>query len=204
MIGVVLGTGWKDQIDLPPGLFPIIRRHLYDSYTVNEIASPILAAVDQGVTTIILTNACGALSPDLEVGEIVCLSDHLNLTGECPDVGFAPMAGIYTQVGDFRTGVYAQVRGPGFETPAEARWLRSIGADVVGMSTAIEAIAAHAFGCRVIGLSLVTNVAATTAGHPDVLACAASVDLAGVLSSVVEQAYVYDETENHSQQERAK
>lgn len=178
---VVLGTGWKDQID-----GGIERRHLYDGWTPEQTVAPLLDAIDGGVETVILTNAAGALNRTLEVGEVVCITDHLNLTGRSLDMfGHLPCVGIYQQIPGYRTGVYAQLHGPLFETPAEARMIAALGADLAGMSTALEAVAAHAHGCRVVGLSLVTNYSGRHCTHDDVQRAADRVDLQAVLADVL-------------------
>ena len=146
-------------------------------------------AAAAGARTIVLTNAAGAVSETLRGGDVVLVTDHLNLTGTSPiddrdDARFVVMADAYapelrrivreraTDAGDLRDGIYAGVRGPQFETAAEVRALRIIGADVVGMSTVLETIAARALGMDVLAISLVTNVAGTAqdASHTDVLA----------------------------------
>lgn len=186
MIGVVLGTGW--DVEVPTGIRQIERRHLYDGFSADESVRLIADAIEHyKVTTLVLTSASGAVNPDLEVGEVICITDHINLSGWALSVGFQPMHDVYQTVGDFRHGVYAQVRGPVFETPAEARMLRTVGADVVGMSTALEATMAHRLGSRVVGLSLVTNHSGTSDGHEDVLAMASKVDLQDVLDKVLEE-----------------
>lgn len=190
MIGVVLGTGWRDQIkpsDLH-GALTIERKHLYDGYTADETVDAIRKAHLDGVTQFVLTNACGTVNPDFRVGEVYAISDHLNLTGTCPNVGFQPLPDIYRVPDWLRPVVYAQVRGPAFETPAEANMLRILGADVVGMSTALEAMCAHSLGCEVVGLSLVTDIAGGADGHEEVLDVASQVDLAEVLDEVLEMA----------------
>jgi purine-nucleoside phosphorylase len=129
------------------------------------------------VKTVILTNAAGGLAPDHRVGQAVVISDHLNLTARSPLVGadFVDLTDLYSvrlralarELDPTLTeGVYAALPGPHYETPAEIRMLRTIGADLVGMSTALEAIAARAAGAEVLGLSLVTNLAAGITGEP--------------------------------------
>jgi purine-nucleoside phosphorylase len=183
MIGVVLGTGWEYD---PRWGVEVVRRRHPEKLGPPQMASEAICQWSvRRFDTVILTNAAGATNPDLEVGEVVCISDHVNLTGLPATSLFATMAGIYTCVDGFRTGVYAQVPGPAFETPAEARMLRTIGADMVGMSTALEAGQAHELGMRVVGLSFISDVAGTSAGHDDVLAAAGKADLRGVLDRVI-------------------
>src|SRR5919206_1202177 len=124
-----------------------------------------------GVRTLVLTNAAGGLAPEHRVGQAVLISDHLNLTARSPLVGatFVDLTDLYSA--RLRSlareidpalpeGVYAALPGPHYETPAEIRMLRTMGADLVGMSTALEAIAARAAGMQVFALSMVTNPAA--------------------------------------------
>jgi purine-nucleoside phosphorylase len=160
------------------------RTHLYEGHGVEAVAHGVRTAAAAGVRTLLLTNAAGGLRDGLSVGEPVLISDHLNLTGRSPLVGptFVDLTDLYSS--RLRTlargvdpsltdGVYAALGGPHFETPAEIRYLRIVGADLVGMSTALEAIAARAAGVEVMGLSLVTNLAAGVTGealnHQEVL-----------------------------------
>lgn len=184
--GVVLGTGWE----LPPsgGDVPYLAVRRVHPVTLGPPAmatESIRSWRRQGFDTVVLTNAAGACNPDLNVGEVVCISDHINLTGRPATSEFATMDGVYTTVDGFRTGVLAQVPGPAFETPAEVRMLRMMGADMVGMSTALEAAQAHALGMRVVGLSFISDVAGTSAGHEEVLAEAAKADLGKVVGRVL-------------------
>lgn len=153
------------------------RTHLYEGRGVEPVVHAVRTAAAAGVRTLLLTNAAGGLRDGLAVGQPVLISDHLNLTARSPLVGaeFVDLTDLYsTRLRDLaRTvdvslleGVYAALPGPHFETPAEIRYLRTIGADLVGMSTALEAIAARAAGVEVMGLSLVTNLAAGVTGDP--------------------------------------
>jgi purine-nucleoside phosphorylase len=160
------------------------RTHLYEGRGVEPVAHGVRVAAAAGCRIVILTNACGGLRPGLSVGEPVLIRDHLNLTGTTPLLGprFVDLSDLYAQ--RLRTlvreidpsiteGVYAQFHGPQYETPAEVRMAGILGADLVGMSTALEAIAAHAEGCEVLGISLVTNLAAGLGDpldHEEVLA----------------------------------
>jgi purine-nucleoside phosphorylase len=161
------------------------RTHLYEGLGVEPVVHGIRTAAAAGVRTVVLTNAAGGLSPDHRVGQPVLISDHLNLTARSPLVGatFVDLTDLYSA--RLRTlarevdpslaeGVYAALPGPHFETPAEIRMLTTLGADLVGMSTALEAIAARAAGVEVLGLSMVTNAAAGITGealdHLEVLA----------------------------------
>ncbi len=155
------------------------RLHLYEGYSGVEVAHLVRTAVATGCGTVVITNASGALDPDLTPGDLVVITDHLNLTGVSPLTGvptsdgrpspFVDLVGAWSprlralahQAGDtLAEGVYAQVIGPHFETPAEIRMLRTMGADLVGMSSVLEAIAARQLGAEILGLSLVTNMAA--------------------------------------------
>lgn len=172
------------------------RAHLYEGHDPNTVAHAVRAAVLAGCRVVVLTNAAGALRDTFRVGDPVVITDHLNLTGRNPLVGadpppplpsrFSDMTAAYSprlrdlmrsvapEVGE---GVYAGMLGPSYETPAEIRMLRAIGADLVGMSTVTEAIAAVHLGAEVLGLSLVTNMAAgledTALEHAEVLAAGA-------------------------------
>jgi purine-nucleoside phosphorylase len=128
------------------------------------------------VKTVVLTNAAGGLAAEHRVGQAVVISDHLNLTARSPLVGpaFVDLTTLYSPRlralareldPTLAEGVYAALPGPHYETPAEIRMLRTLGADLVGMSTALEAIAARAAGLEVFGLSLVTNAAAGVTGE---------------------------------------
>jgi purine-nucleoside phosphorylase len=154
-------------------------------------------AIAAGCRAVVLTNAAGGIRADYAVGQPVLISDHLNLTGRSPLSGSQPPAGYPGRFADLTAaysprlrelarsldpalaeGVYAALPGPHYETPAEIRMLRGLGADLVGMSTALEAIAARHLGAEVLGISLVTNPAAGLSGevldHADVLAAATS------------------------------
>jgi purine-nucleoside phosphorylase len=153
------------------------RTHLYEGHGVARVAHGVRTAVAAGCQTIVLTNGCGGLREDFTPGQPVLISDHLNLTAVSPLQGaiFVDLTDLYSL--RLRTiareveptlpdGVYAQLPGPHYETPAEIRMLRTMGADLVGMSTALEAIAARAAGAEVLGISLVTNLAAGMSGEP--------------------------------------
>lgn len=168
------------------------RAHLYQGVSALDAAYPARLAAAVGCEVLLVTNAAGGVREDLRPGDLVLISDHLNLMAANPLVGwpgpeggfpFVPMRDAYDP--DLRTlmrevadglgvslvdGVYAGLLGPSYETPAEVRMLRTLGADVVGMSTVPEVIAARALGLRVVGLSLVTNAAAGVGlSHEEVL-----------------------------------
>ncbi|HEV2446296.1 MAG TPA: purine-nucleoside phosphorylase [Candidatus Sulfopaludibacter sp.] len=158
------------------------RAHLYEGYTPQQVTFGVRVLGKLGVRSMIFTNAAGGINLALERGGLVLISDHINLQGCNPLVGpnddslgprFPDMSDAYSReyretakgvaaelgirVGE---GVYAAMLGPSYETPAEIRYLRAIGADVVGMSTALEAVAANHMGMKVLGISCVTNMAA--------------------------------------------
>jgi purine-nucleoside phosphorylase len=153
------------------------RVHPYEGHPLDVVVHPVRTAVAAGCSAVVLTNAAGGLDPGYPVGQVVLIADHLNLTGRSPLVGprFVDLTDLYSArlralarslAPDLPEGVYAGLPGPHFETPAEIRMLRALGADLVGMSTVHEAIAAHADGAEVLGLSLVTNPGAGLAGSP--------------------------------------
>ena len=161
------------------------RTHLYEGRGVEPVVHGVRTAAAAGVTTVVLTNAAGGLAPEHRVGQAVVIADHLNLTARSPLVGanFVDLTDLYSARlrklaaeldPSLTEGVYAALPGPHYETPAEIRMLRTLGADLVGMSTALEAIAARAAGLEVFGLSMVTNAAAGITGgklnHEEVLA----------------------------------
>jgi purine-nucleoside phosphorylase len=160
------------------------RFHLYEGYPPRDVVFPIRVMQALGVGILIVTNAAGGLNPAFRPGDIMRLTDHINLTGENPLVGpnepawgirFPDMSQVYdVQLGaqaqtaaeslgwSLQKGVYAGLKGPSLETPAEIRFLTTIGADAVGLSTVQEVIAAVHAGMRILGLSVITNV-----NHPD-------------------------------------
>jgi purine-nucleoside phosphorylase len=153
------------------------RIHLYEGHGVAAVAHAARVAAAAGCRVIVLTNAAGGIREGLSVGQPVLISDHLNLTARSPLVGprfvdltelYSPrLRGLARRIDpSLVEGVYAGLPGPHFETPAEIRMLRALGADLVGMSTVLEAIAARAAGLEVFGLSLVTNLAAGMTGRP--------------------------------------
>lgn len=153
------------------------RIHAYEGHDLQHVVHPVRAACAAGARIVVLTNAAGGLRPDMQVGQPVLISDHLNLTARSPLVGaqfvdltdaYAPRLRALARESDpeLTEGVYAGLPGPHYETPAEIRMLRILGADLVGMSTVHETIAARAAGAEVLGLSLVTNLAAGITGEP--------------------------------------
>ncbi|GAB2912422.1 purine-nucleoside phosphorylase [Rhodococcus aerolatus] len=153
------------------------RTHGYEGHGPAAVVHGVRTACAAGVGTVVLTNAAGGLREGMTVGQPVLISDHLNLTAASPLVGarFVDLTDAYDPAlreaaraidPSLTDGVYAGLPGPHFETPAEIRMLRGLGADLVGMSTVHETIAARAEGARVLGLSLVTNLAAGMTGQP--------------------------------------
>ena len=164
------------------------RVHLYEGYSAKDVAFPVRVFARMGVKAVILTNAAGGIKKDFTQGRLVVISDHINLQGANPLLGpnddslgprFPDMSHAYDK--KFRElalaegrrlginlgeGVYAGLAGPSYETPAEIRYLRAIGADLVGMSTVPEVIAARHSGIRILGISCVTNAAAGVLDQP--------------------------------------
>ncbi len=158
------------------------RAHLYEGYTPAQVTYGVRVLRSLGVGSMVFTNAAGGINLSLERGGLVLISDHINLQGCNPLMGpnddslgprFPDMSDAYsrqyreiTKQGSGRIvhpdpeGVYAAMLGPSYETPAEIRYLRAIGADIVGMSTVLEAIMANHMGMKVLGISCVTNMAA--------------------------------------------
>jgi purine-nucleoside phosphorylase len=179
------------------------RTHLYEGRGVEPVVHGVRVAAAAGCRVVVLTNACGGLRPGLAVGDPVLISDHLNLTARTPLVGprFVDLSDLYAKRlralvhavdPSIAQGVYAQFPGPQYETPAEVRMAGVLGADLVGMSTALEAIAAHAEGCEVLGISLVTNLAAGLGDpldHEEVLAVgrASAARMGTLLGQVIPQ-----------------
>lgn len=187
------------------------RVHAYEGFTLDEVVFSVRAAVSTGARNIMLTNAAGGAGDGLTPGDLVIISDHINLTGGNPLAGpnddrlgprFPDMSEVYTSAlraelrNSFteagvepREGVYAWFTGPSYETPAEVRMTRTLGADLVGMSTVPEAIAARHMGASVAAVSLVTNLAAgisdSRLSHDDVTTTAQRA--ASTFSSVLDR-----------------
>ncbi|GAA3620844.1 purine-nucleoside phosphorylase [Marihabitans asiaticum] len=153
------------------------RTHFYEGRGVRAVVHAVRTAAAAGCSTVVLTNGCGGLRPEWAPGTPVLISDHLNLTATSPIEGahFVDLTDLYSgRLRDIARavdptldeGVYAQFRGPHYETPAEVRMAGVLGADLVGMSTTLEAIAARAAGLEVLGISLVTNAAAGVSEDP--------------------------------------
>jgi purine-nucleoside phosphorylase len=173
------------------------RTHLYEGLGIEPVVHGVRTAVKAGAKAVILTNACGGINTDYNVGQPVLIKDHISLTAVSPLIGatFVDLTDLYSARlrklvksidPSLEEGVYAHWRGPTYETPAEIRMMRTMGADLVGMSTVPEAIAAHALGAEVMGISLVTNAAAGVTGakldHHEVIAAGkASAERMGIL-----------------------
>lgn len=179
-----------------PTVFLQGRFHLYEGYPMDEVVFPTRTAASLGIHTLILTNASGGVNTRYRPGDLMLIEDHINLMGDNPLIGpnlgqfgprFPDLSEAYNrhcleilstsarELGiAFHRGVYAGLLGPTYETPAEVRMLRTLGADAVGMSTVPESIAANHLGVRVAGLSCVTNLAAglspTKLTHDEVIA----------------------------------
>jgi purine-nucleoside phosphorylase len=194
------------------------RVHPYEGHDLDAVVHPVRTAAAAGCRTVVLTNAAGGIDPTYRVGQVVAIADHLNLTGRSPLGGPlppAPWAGRFVDLTDLygaatrravadaaaaglgivlAEGVYAGLPGPHYETPAEIKMLATLGADLVGMSTVHEAIAARHAGMDVVGLSLVTNAAAGLTGQPldheEVVAAGrdAAADLGRLLAVTVDTA----------------
>jgi len=205
-----VGTLRSVRIDPAPGSAAGVRHalvlgsrtHYYEGRGVRAVVHGVRTAAAAGCSVIVLTNGCGGLNPDWAPGTAVLINDHLNLTGTSPLEGatFVDLTDLYSArlravcrevEPDLPEGVYAQFRGPHYETPAEVRMAGILGAHLVGMSTALEAIAAREAGLEVLGVSLVTNLAAgisdSPLDHAEVLAAgrAAAQRVGGMLAEVV-------------------
>jgi purine-nucleoside phosphorylase len=164
------------------------RAHLYEGHALRDIVFPVRVFGAMGVKAVVLTNAAGGIHPDYAAGCLVVVRDHINLQGTNPLLGpnddrlgprfldltdayYRPYRDMALEAGKrlgiaIYEGVYAALPGPTYETPAEIRFLRTIGTDLVGMSTVPEVIAARHIGVRVLAISCVTNLAAGLSGHP--------------------------------------
>jgi purine-nucleoside phosphorylase len=176
------------------------RTHYYEGYTLQEVTFPIRVMRTLGISTLVITNAAGGLNPGFSAGELMVITDHINLIGDNPLRGLhdeifgerfpsmnEPYCSYLIQKTEeaarergivLRKGVYVAVQGPSLETPAETRFLRMIGADAVGMSTVPEVIVAVHAGIKVLGLSIIANV-----NRPDALAPAPLEEVIGTVQS---------------------
>lgn len=164
------------------------RFHMYEGHDLSTVVLPIRSLIRAGAGTVLLTNAAGGVNMGFHPGDLMLITDHINLTGRNPLIGpnddnlgprFPDMTRAYDpalietahnaakRLGiTLREGVYAWMTGPSYETPAEIRMARTLGADAVGMSTVPEVIAARHMGARVLGISCITNMAAGVTGQP--------------------------------------
>jgi len=180
------------------------RTHFYEGRGVEAVVHGVRTSAAAGCATVVLTNGCGGLNPDWTPGTPVLINDHINMTGATPLRGatFIDLTDLYSARlraicrgidPTLAEGVYLQFRGPQYETPAEVRMAGILGADLVGMSTTLEAIAAREAGMEILGLSLVTNLAAGMTGealnHEEVLNAGkmAAQRMGGLLATVVGQ-----------------
>jgi purine-nucleoside phosphorylase len=186
------------------------RSHLYEGHSPATVVHAVRSAALAGCKTIVLTNAAGGLRAEFSVGEPILIRDHLNLTGRSPIEGAAPperygarfvdLTDLYSarlralahqHDASLAEGVYACLPGPHYETPAEISMLQGFGADLVGMSTVMEAIAARHLGAEVLAISLVTNLAAglgeSGINHEEVIAAgqAAAARVGGLLAEII-------------------
>ncbi len=178
-VGEVDGAGRRLAVAVLAGRF-----HAYEGREIEEVVLPVFLAAGLGARTLIVTNACGAVNEAYRPGDLVLIRDHINLMGVQPLIGpadeglgprFPDMSEAYSRrlrglahrvSPDLPEGVYAALSGPSYETPAEIRMLRVLGADLVGMSTVPEVIAARFLGLEVLGVSCVTNMAAGILQRP--------------------------------------
>ena len=190
---------------LPTGKRALIigaRTHYYEGYGVRRVAHSVRVAAATGASVMILTNGAGGIKEHWTPGTPVLISDHINLTADSPLEGatFVDLTDLYSArlraiahevEPDLDEGVYCQFRGPHYETPAEVRMAKAIGGHIVGMSTALEAIAAREAGMEVLGMSLITNLAAgiqeTPLSHEEVIEAgrAAEGRIGGMLARIV-------------------
>jgi purine-nucleoside phosphorylase len=225
-VAVILGSGMGDldlgrsTLDIPyaripgfprvrvaghPGRLSLLGRaailrgrvHYYEGHSMDEVVRPVRVMAALGVRQLVLTNAAGAVSRSLKPGDLMAITDHLNLMGVNPLRGgahFVDLTKIYDTTGlrGVKRGVYAAMAGPSYETPAEIEMLRRLGADAVGMSTVPEAIVARQAGMTVTAISVITNAAAGTTkapvSHAEVLktAAAARTKMAALLRRILD------------------
>ena len=184
---VVGHVGTIRSIRLPNGKHALVigaRTHFYENHGVRSVVHSVRTAAATGAKTMILTNGAGGIKPEWAGGAAVLISDHINLTASSPLEGatFIDLTDLYskrlrdlarTVDASLDEGVYVQFRGPHYETPAEVQMAKIMGGHIVGMSTALEAIAAREAGMEILGMSLITNLAAgiqtTPLSHAEVL-----------------------------------
>ncbi|MDD7945130.1 purine-nucleoside phosphorylase [Microbacterium sp. NE2HP2] len=179
------------------------RTHYYEGHGVRRVVHSVRTAAATGAKIMVLTNGAGGIKPTWRPGQPVLISDHLNLTADSPLEGatFVDLTDLYSsRLRDIARsidptldeGVYTQFRGPHYETPAEVRMARTLGGDIVGMSTALEAIAAREAGMEILGFSLITNLAAgiqeTPLSHAEVIEAGREAEpvISALLARVIE------------------
>ncbi|MFY8050172.1 MAG: purine-nucleoside phosphorylase [Aquiluna sp.] len=198
-------VGTIRSIKLPNGKYALVigaRTHFYENHGVRAVVHSVRTAAKTGAKIMVLTNGAGGIKPQWQGGVAVLISDHINLTASSPLEGanFVDLTDLYSkrlrqiakQVDpSLDEGVYVQFRGPHYETPAEVQMAKHMGGHIVGMSTALEAIAAREAGMEVIGMSLITNLAAgiqtTPLSHEEVIAAgkAAEGKISKLLAEIV-------------------
>ena len=200
-------VGTLRSVLLPSGKRALVigaRTHYYENHGVRRVVHSVRTAAAAGATTMILTNGAGGIRESWTPGTPVLISDHINLTADSPLEGatFIDLTDLYSKrlrdvarsvQGDLDEGVYVQFRGPHYETPAEVQMAKAIGGHIVGMSTALEAIAARQAGMEILGFSLITNLAAgispSALSHAEVLEAGrdAEAAISALLAKVVGQ-----------------
>lgn len=205
--GIPGHQGTLTSVALPSGGHALVigaRTHFYENRGVRRVVHSVRAAAAAGATVMVLTNGAGGIDPSWEPGTPVLISDHINLTAASPLEGatFIDVTDLYASRlralarevdPSLEEGVYVQFRGPQFETPAEVRMARAMGGTIVGMSTALEAVAAREAGVEVFGISLITNLAAGISDsplhHEEVLEAGRNAEerLGGLLAGIVQR-----------------
>jgi purine-nucleoside phosphorylase len=204
---VVGHSGTLRSILLPSGKRALVigaRTHFYEGHGVRRVVHSVRTAAAAGATTMILTNGAGGIRDTWRPGHPTLISDHINLTAASPLEGatFIDLTDLYSQRlrdlarsvdPELDEGVYVQFRGPHYETPAEVQMAKTIGGHIVGMSTALEAIAAREAGMEILGMSLITNLAAGISkeklSHAEVIQAGKDAEsvLGGLLARIVEK-----------------
>jgi purine-nucleoside phosphorylase len=199
-------VGTLRSIELPSGKRALVigaRTHYYEGHGVRRVVHSVRTAAATGAKTMILTNGAGGIRESWKPGTPVLISDHINLTANSPLEGatFVDLTDLYsarlralarTVDASLDDGVYVQFRGPNYETPAEVQMAKTIGGHIVGMSTALEAIAARQAGMEILGMSLITNLAAgiqkTPLSHTEVIQAGRDAEpvISALLAKIVE------------------
>lgn len=199
-------VGTLRSVLLPNGKRALVigaRTHYYEGHGVRRVVHSVRTAAAAGVKTMILTNGAGGIKEHWKPGTPVLISDHLNLTADSPLEGatFIDLTDLYSKRlrelartidPSLDEGVYTQFRGPHYETPAEVQMAKTIGGHIVGMSTALEAIAARQSGMEILGMSLITNLAAgiqkTPLSHQEVIEAGREAEpvISALLAQIVE------------------